>query len=93
MYNLYDSDTFQPIHCVLFLCTQPIHTEYNLYSTRAAVQKLYWAEYKKIAAQGLSTRANTKMYPPATAMYCWWPDVVPTAERTLENVDDVDIQE
>ena len=22
-----------------------------------------------------------------------WPDVVPTAERTLENVDDVDVQE
>ena len=34
---------------------------------------------------GVGTRSATDL--------TTWPDVVPTAERTLENVDDVDVQE
>ena len=37
------------------------------------------------AGEGVGTRSATDLIT--------WPDVVPTAERTLENVDDVDVQE
>ena len=37
------------------------------------------------AGEGVGTRSATNL--------TTWPDVVPTAERTLENVDDVDVQE
>ena len=37
------------------------------------------------AGEGVGTRSATDL--------TTWPDVVPTAERTLENVDDVDVQE
>ena len=38
-------------------------------------------------------KSSTREWKPSFKGVTTWSDVVPTAERTLENVDDVDVQE